>query len=918
MLLKNLIKISPKKIANLRIKGLATNSKKVKKGFIFFAIKGSKFNGENYIKEAIRNGATLIVCSKKSKFKSNKVEFIKTNKISECLSEITSKFYKEKPKNIIAVTGTNGKSSVADFYYQILRGNKTPVASIGTLGINFRKRIKSLDLTTPDIITIHQNLEIIKKNKIDHVIIEASSHGLSQKRLENLKLKAGIFTNLSQDHLDYHKTMKNYLKSKLILFSKLLKKKNYVISDSSIKQYSILKKIAERKKLKILDIKNTINLIKKNSVPLIGEFQIKNLAMAILAAKICKIKDSSIIKIIKNIKTVNGRLELVKIFPHGIKVFVDYAHTPDALSEAIKTLKSHYNRNITLVFGCGGERDLKKRPIMAKIARSLCNKIYVTDDNPRNENPKKIREILVKHLAKSNYYNIGNRRLAIKEAIKSARPDEIILIAGKGHESTQNYRNKTIHLSDKDIVKKLLFKKKTYNKNQLNFIFNNEIMKEILQNKKNYNINNLVLDSRDVKKNSLFIALKGKNNDGNNFIKQAIKNGSTCVISSKKIKNKKVINVSDPLIFLNKFAKLKREKINAKIIAITGSAGKTSLKNLLSSLLQKIGDTHSSPKSFNNHYGVPISISNLTLNNKYGVFEVGMSKPGEINYLSKIIKPNLAIITNIAEAHIENFKNLKGIAEAKGEIIKNIEEGGTIILNRDDKFYNLLSKKAEQKNLKIISFGKSIKSDIRLLKIKSEKKQEKIFVKIYGEKLSFTINGINIYNVLASLAVLKVLNRDYRKILKEFKNIEPTGGRGKIHKVKRYNKKFMLIDESYNANPFSVKNAITNLSKINKHNSKKYLIIGDMLELGKNSIQYHEKISKLINNSDIDKVFVKGDKTLFTYKKLKKEKRGNIFQHISDADLILENIIAKNDYLMIKGSNATELFKISNSIIKGI
>ena len=460
MLLKNLIKISPKKIANLRIKGLATNSKKVKKGFIFFAIKGSKFNGENYIKEAIRNGATLIVCSKKSKFKSNKVEFIKTNKISECLSEITSKFYKEKPKNIIAVTGTNGKSSVADFYYQILRGNKTPVASIGTLGINFRKRIKSLDLTTPDIITIHQNLEIIKKNKIDHVIIEASSHGLSQKRLENLKLKAGIFTNLSQDHLDYHKTMKNYLKSKLILFSKLLKKKNYVISDSSIKQYSILKKIAERKKLKILDIKNTINLIKKNSVPLIGEFQIKNLAMAILAAKICKIKDSSIIKIIKNIKTVNGRLELVKIFPHGIKVFVDYAHTPDALSEAIKTLKSHYNSNITLVFGCGGERDLKKRPIMAKIARSLCNKIYVTDDNPRNENPKKIREILVKHLAKSNYYNIGNRRLAIKEAIKSARPDEIILIAGKGHESTQNYRNKTIHLSDKDIVKKLLFKKK--------------------------------------------------------------------------------------------------------------------------------------------------------------------------------------------------------------------------------------------------------------------------------------------------------------------------------------------------------------------------------------------------------------------------------------------------------------------------
>ena len=179
-----------------------------------------------------------------------------------------------------------------------------------------------------------------------------------------------------------------------------------------------------------------------------------------------------------------------------------------------------------------------------------------------------------------------------------------------------------------------------------------------------------------------------------------------------------MIKVRDPLIFLNKFAKLKRKKISAKIIAITGSAGKTSLKNLLSTLLKKKGDTCSSPRSFNNHYGVPISISNLTPSNKYGVFEVGMSKSGEIDNLSKIIRPNIAIITNIAEAHIENFKNLKGIASAKAEIIKNIEKNGAIILNRDDQFFDYLSKKARTRNLKIISFGKSKKSDVCLLKIR--------------------------------------------------------------------------------------------------------------------------------------------------------------------------------------------------------
>ena len=919
MLLKNLTRKFSNEIGELDIKGLAINSKKVKKGFIFFALKGSKLNGENFIREAVKRGAALIVLSKQSRFYSNQILTIRTNKIKELLAEITSRFYKEKPKNIIAVTGTNGKTSVADFFYQVLNNNKIPVASIGTLGIKYNKKVYPIDLTTPDIITLHKNLQIIKKNKIDNVILEASSHGLSQRRLNSLKLKAGIFTNLSQDHLDYHKTMNNYLKSKLILFSKLMLKKGYIISDSSIKQYSILKNIAKKKKLRILDIKQTFNLIKNYPFPLIGEFQMKNLAMAVEAAKICKIKNFNLDRALNNLKTIAGRLELVKNLPNGIKVFIDYAHTPEALSEAIQALKFYFKSDISLVFGCGGERDYKKRPLMAKVAKKFCKKIYVTDDNPRKENPKKIRETLTKNLKNSNYFNIGNRSIAIKTAVNNAEPNEIILVAGKGHENIQDYGNRILHVSDKEIIRKLSLKKKFINKKKQNYILNNTIMREITGGKKEYKINELTLDSRKVKKGSLFVALKGKKNDGNEFIKHSIKKGSNCIVSSRKSPNSKVIYFRNPLIFLNEFAKLKRKKISAKIIAITGSAGKTSLKNLLNNLLEKNGDTYSSPRSFNNRFGVPISISNLTPNNKYGVFEVGMSKPGEIYNLSKIIRPHIGIITNIAEAHIENFKNLKGIAKAKSEIISNIEKNGTIILNRDDQFFNYLCKKARLRNLKIVSFGKSKKSDICLLKIISGKKYEEILVRAGDKKLKFKKKGLNIYNILSSLAVFKELNLDYQKILRIYKYIEPTYGRGKIHKVKRYNKKFTLIDESYNANPFSVKNAIQNLSKIKKkNNSKKYLLIGDMLELGKKSKNYHENLSRLINNSDIDKVFVKGEKTLFTYKNLKKEKRGNIFQHISDIDLILKNIIAKNDYLMIKGSNATGLHKISNSMIKGI
>ena len=182
MLLKKLNKNFPQNLKRLKIKGLALNSKDVRKGFIFFAIKGKKFNGENYIDKAVKNGATIIICSKNCKFKSNKIHVIKTNKVKNYLGEIVSNFYKLKPKNIIAVTGTNGKTSVANFFYQILEKNNIPVGSIGTLGIKYKKKTIKTNLTSPDIITLHKNLEKLKKNKIDNVIIEASSHGLDQHR----------------------------------------------------------------------------------------------------------------------------------------------------------------------------------------------------------------------------------------------------------------------------------------------------------------------------------------------------------------------------------------------------------------------------------------------------------------------------------------------------------------------------------------------------------------------------------------------------------------------------------------------------------------------------------------------------------------------------------------------------------------
>ncbi len=920
MLLKNLIKGISKDKENISISGITSNSNEVKKNFIFFAIKGNKLNGEKFIKDAIKKGASVIICSQNCNFKDKKIQIIKTKNIRYLLSEISSKFYNLKPKNIIAVTGTNGKTSVADIFYQILRINKIPSAAIGTLGIKYKGKIIKTNLTSPDTINLHKYLFFLKKKNINNVIVETSSHGLDQKRLHHINFKGAVFTNFSQDHLDYHKNMKAYLNAKLILFKKILKKRSTIISDKEIKQFSILKKISERKNFRLLDISKELKKIKINQPNYNSDFKTKNLAMAIMALKLCGVKESLIYRSIKRLKDINGRLELVKKYPNGVKIFIDYAHTPDALLKTLKTLKSNYGKDVSLVFGCGGDRDRKKRSLMAKIADRFCKKIYITDDNPRNENPSKIRNELLKHINKNKAFDIGIRALAIKKAISNADDQELILIAGKGHEEHQVYKNKTINISDKKIVKQLKIKFKTLNKKKLTFSQNKSIMSRIFRKKISLNFNGFSIDSRTIKKDNLFLAFKGKKYDGKKFIDISLKKGAGCVVGpiSTKNKNKKILKYRNLISFLNKFANYKRELTTAKIIAITGSAGKTSLKNLIKNLLQNFGKTYYSPKSFNNHLGVPISLSNLSYGDEFGIFEVGMSKAGEINKLTKLIKPQIAVITNIGEAHIENFKNINGIAKAKSEIINNIEPGGTIILNRDDKFFNYLFKKAKIRKIKVITFGTNKRSDVRLKRIIKRGNKSNILLNIDSKNINLRIGDLNINNVLASIAVLKELNIDILKIKNNFKHYESSEGRGKKHLILRYNKKFKLIDESYNANPLSAKFAINKLSSIKKEKFRKFLILGDMLELGSKSKKYHEELFKVINKSDIDKVFIKGKETIFTYKHLKKEKRGNILQNNDDIDFSLGKMISNNDYLMIKGSNATGLNDFSNKIIKGL
>ena len=943
MLLGDLLKSVSKKYKKINEKNICFDSRKIKKNDIFFSIKGNRLSGDKFINDVISAGASVIITSKKVNTLNKKFPQIVVKNVRKKLSEVCSNYYKNKPTNIVAVTGTNGKSSIVDFFSQILALNKKPVGSIGTLGIISKNYKIKTKLTSVDPLLLHKSLDIFYKKKINNVILEASSHGLDQNRLDYLNFKTGIFTNLSHDHLDYHKNMKAYLDSKMYLFRALLKKNSNIVADQDNKEFKIIKNVANKKKIKILSIgskspnikilftkyqdnKQIIKISINSKVylfqtSLIGFFQIKNLLMAILAAISCGVKVKKIISKIHQIKSVSGRLECVAKLKNNSKVIVDFAHTPEALKQTLIALKQQFNKEIIIVFGCGGDRDQKKRLTMGKIAKKYCRKIFVTDDNPRNENPKKIRSDILKgcrNLARE----IGSRRKAIKEAIYELKSNEILLVAGKGHENKQDYGNKIINFSDKKVIIDIIKDKKNsfIKTSHKDFLLKKAIQKNI----KNINYKGVSINSRTIKKNELFFAIRGKFTDGHNFLNQAIKKKAIrCIVDRKvsKVSNNKVINVKNTFFTLKNLAKITRNYTNSQIIGITGSTGKTTLKNLMGFALKNYGKVYHSPMSYNNKYGVPLSVCNLKENTEYGIFEIGMDKKGEINYLSKIVRPEIAVITNISEAHIKNFNTIKDIAKAKGEIIYNIQKGGSLILNKDDKFFSFFKKKAQERGINVISFSSKKNADIFLSNVIRKNNYYKLKVIIKNKTFYFSLKNSTdnfINNILACISVISALDLNLNEMKNFFRNFKIPNGRGDICKVKKFNKVFILVDESYNANPLSMKSAIKNMDSYKlKNNRKKIIFLGDMLELGKKSKKLHRDLALVINKSSIDRVFVYGKYIKETFNNLLEGKKGKIFNDLKDAHHHFGEIIHNNDILMIKGSNATGLNNFSKNIKKG-
>lgn len=460
MNIKNLLAGIQDSEISINIKGIALNANKIKQDYAFFALQGSNNHGSEYIEQAINNGCCVIVSENKNIECS--LPCITVKNLSEHLKTIANRFYQDaKLVRLIGITGTNGKTSVSIFISQILEKLGVKTGIIGTLGIKDSE--DKTTNTTPDILSIYKALDIYYKNNTKIVIMEVSSHALDQNRTDGLFFEQAIFTNLSQDHLDYHKNMENYRSAKTKLFSK--DKTKYAIINKDDKNYNyfldsanaVEQSLFSIDELEYFHIKNEGFLCMLDNfifeIPLIGKFNLSNILATIKSLTKLGYTKEQILLNINAIKAPTGRMQKLA----GYNIWIDYAHTPDALSCAMQSLSEHYkNAKIKIIFGCGGDRDTDKRARMGQIASKFASDIILTNDNPRNEDQNKIISEIESGINGNNYKIITDRKLAIETAVKSLQEDECLLIAGKGHEQVQLIGNNTIYFEDLEVVKNAL------------------------------------------------------------------------------------------------------------------------------------------------------------------------------------------------------------------------------------------------------------------------------------------------------------------------------------------------------------------------------------------------------------------------------------------------------------------------------
>jgi len=853
-----------------------TDNRKLSPGDAFVCIKGLSFDGHAFAQDAVQRGAALIVHQDDIAPGLPGIKVTDSRKAAALLAKLyygdpSSKF------SLIGITGTNGKTTTSLIIYNTLRKLGIKAGWIGTLGYYLDDTLFETHNTTPDIMELNGILSRMAQSGAEYVVMEVSSHAIALDRVFGLKFRICMYSNLSRDHLDFHKDMEDYAGTKfgwldqnrengvtLVLntddlagcdyYNMYSQSGNVVIGvGRSTGDYILSEMNAEAQRtsftLRYLDAEYRIES------RLIGTFNIQNLALAVTALAQTGIAKKDLEWAISKIEPVKGRFENV---PNdlGIGVFIDYAHTPDAIVSILRSCKQLPHKRIICVIGAGGDRDKGKRPLMLSAAVQNSDAVIITDDNPRTENPDTIiQEVLYGSDIWSPWWIIRDRYTAIRSALRLACEGDLVVICGKGHENYQEIEGVRHHFDDyqtaEEVLKLLLGMTKDENELilpvdelQLRYQFNAPNKSSETGYHTSTNYSHIVTDSRKIVPNSVFIALKGERFDGNDFLEDVLIYPDLIAIGSKEINAPHYLKVADGTACIADLCRKYLLMFGVYRIALTGSTGKTSTKEITAQILEGDGKVLKTAHNENNIIGLCQTIFRLESRDKYAVFEIGTNHFGEIARLAEICSPQSAMIINIGPSHLEYLGSEDGVFLEKSTLFDRELEH--LLYPVDDPRFEKYSERGR-------SVGFAPEADYRITDISVSEGSSSFRINSEAYTIPTDIPHY-ITNSSFAVALAVELGLSPETIRGGLASLPVMGNRLNLQRV---NGRTLILD-CYNANPVSMQKSIEYWIGIEPE-SPHIAILGDMLELGGDAPEYHKMIGAILSDHEIDGLITVGD-----------------------------------------------------------
>jgi MurE/MurF fusion protein len=857
-------------VSSVDVRAVREDSRKVEPGDVFVAVRGLKVDGHDFAAAAIERGAAAIVVERELPVAVPQIVVASAARALGILIARTLGSPADK-LTLIGLTGTNGKTTSTYLLESILVAAGARPGVIGTVSYRWGGTTIDAPYTTPTPETLQRALADMVAAGCTHAVMEVTSAALLMDRVAGLSFQVAAFTNLTQDHLDLHGSMEAYRDAKRRLFSTYLAPGGAAVVNvddpegagmgaaarpgARVLQVSIQRPAdiaVAACESSVAGIRATVQTptgpIELASRPLVGQYNVANLALAVGVAEALGIPHDAIARGIETLRGVPGRVERVAN-DAGLDIVVDYAHTPDALENVLATLRPLTTRRLICVFGCGGDRDPTKRPKMGAAVARLADLAVVTSDNPRTEDPQSILDMILPAVPKPFFVDV-DRRTAIRAAIAEAVPGDIVLIAGKGHEDYQILGTTKIHFDDREEAAAAIAARPRWTASEIAWVTGGTAHGDAA-------FTRITIDGRAAAPGDLYVAIRGETHDGHAFVDQALAAGASgALVASGRASAGVSIEVDDTRVALGLLGREQRRRwardvAESRLVAVTGSAGKTTTKDLIRAALAAAATTHAARGSLNNETGVPLTLLGLRPFHRFAVIEMGMRGLRQIQYLTQLAEPDVAVVVNAGTAHIELLGSTDAIAQAKGEIYLGLKNGGTAIVPADDERLAGWAKKHAPR-ARVLTFGEAAGADVRLSGYRpvtdvvgggTRGLGSELTLEVLGQSRTLRLALIGRHSAVdasCALAAAIAAGVDADTALRGLARATPPAMRGEVVEIGGRR----VIVDCYNANPASMAAALRTLAEL-AHGHRGVAVVGDMLELGDQSEAEHAAVGRL-------------------------------------------------------------------------